>query len=49
MYRVILLSTSIFVVIFAEDSSALDTNYIDSIDIAIKNCQIVRGVVKNRR
>lgn len=49
MHRVILLTSLIFVVIFADVSSAQNTVSIDSVDIAIKNYQNVRGVVRKRK
>ena len=49
MLRVVSVTTLIFVAIFADVSSAQNTTSIDSADIAIKNYQNIRGVVRKRR
>ena len=49
MLRFVSVTTLIFVAIFADVSSAQNTTSIDSADIAIKNYQNIRGVVRKRR
>lgn len=49
MHRVILLTALVYVIIFADISSAQDTTSIDSNEYEIKNNLNVRGIVRERR